>query len=351
MGSETCISKKGIVEILESRNKVQRLIHEKAAQIRDENISNKVYFRGLIEFSNICDNDCLYCGIRKSNKKRKKYNMPKQEIMDAIAFCNEVGYGSIVLQSGERTDIGFKHFVSQIVDETKSRFPELRITLCVGEQDRETYKRWFDAGAERYLLRIETSNKELYSKLHPENMSFENRVNCLRHLKDIGYQVGTGVMVASPYQTIEDIADDLLFFKQIDADMIGMGPYIPHEDTPLNDKYDKMHQLNLGINAIAALRMLMPDINIASTTVLQALDDNGREFGLLAGANVIMPIVTPLKYRNSYVLYDGKPCVNETAEQCKECISSRIKNIGMVPAFNEQGDSKHYWRRVNGRAG
>ncbi len=337
-----------IVKLLKAKGKDQQELHKKATLVRDKVVSRNVYFRGIIEFSNICQNDCLYCGIRKSNKQLKRYSMSKKEIMDSVKFCNKVKYGSIVLQSGELRTKKFTDFVVDIVSSIKQRFPKIGITLCVGEQSKRAYERFFEAGAHRYLLRIETSDEKHYGKLHPENMSFKKRKKCLEYLKEIGYQVGTGVMIGSPFQTIENLANDLLFFKEIDIDMVGMGPFIPSERAPLNNSgNDAEKNLNLGLNMIATLRLLMPDINIASTTALQAINTIGRELGLKAGANIIMPIVTPTKYRKDYQLYRNKPCIDESLEDCLNCVTNRIKSVGLKPAFGKWGDSKHFFKRQN----
>ncbi len=347
MEKEICISKDEIMENLIAEGRKQKELHRRASVIRDKNVSRNIYFRGLIEFSNICKNDCYYCGIRKSNNKTIRYCMPREEILKAVEFCNEADYGSIVLQSGERRDKNFINSVVDTVREIKNRYPKIRITLCVGEQNKKTYQRFFDAGAHRYLLRIETSNKEHYKRLHPKEMSFENRKKCLKILKEIGFQVGTGVMVGAPFQTVENLADDLLFFKKIDVDMVGMGPFIPSDQVPLNYQgYNQERNLNLSLNMIAVLRLLMPDINIASTTALQALNPIGRELGLKAGANIIMPIVTPTRYRKNYLLYQGKPCINESSKDCLNCITNRIKSIDLNTAFGKWGDSLHFFKRV-----
>lgn len=338
-----------IVELLESKGKKQEKLHKNAALIRDKIVSKNVYFRGIIEFSNFCKNDCFYCGIRKSNNHVKRYSITKKEIIDCVNFCNNANYGSIVLQSGEIRTKQFIDFVEDVVFEIKKRYPKIGITLCVGEQDKETYERFFKAGAHRYLLRIESSDQEHYERLHPKDMSFTNRKKCLQNLKDIGYQVGTGVMIGSPFQKIENLAKDLLFFKEIDIDMVGMGPYVPCSDAPIdNSDFNLEKNLNLSLNMIAVLRLMMPDINIASTTALQALNPLGRELGLKAGANVIMPIVTPTKYRKDYQLYKDKPCIEESSEDCKNCIIKRIESTGMIPCFGEWGDSKHFFKRKNG---
>lgn len=346
MVREICISKEELIENLEAKGLKQKDLHAKAVNIRDEYLSKNVYFRGLIEFSNICNNDCFYCGIRKSNHHVKRYLMSKDEILEAVEFCNKADYGSIVLQSGERRDKKFVNFVIEVVEEIKKRFPKAGITLCIGELNKKVYQKFFDAGAHRYLLRIETSNKRHYEKLHPREMSFEARKKCLKNLKDIGFQVGTGIMVGSPFQRVENLADDLLFFKEIDVDMVGMGPFISHQYAPLKVDGNNKRNFNLSLNMIACLRILMPDINIAATTALQALHPEGREYGLNAGANVIMPLVTPKRYREYYQLYNNKPCIEESSSECLNCITQRIKSVGLIPKFGEWGDSLHYFRRI-----
>src|SRR3989339_666408 len=347
MAKTTSISKEWMLEALVARGDEQKQLHELAAKIRDENVSNNVYFRGLIEFSNICKHDCFYCGIRKSNNTTKRYTMDKHEILVVVEFCEKSGYGSIVLQSGEQKSKKFTTFVSTVVEEVRKNFPKMSITLCVGEQEIEAYQQFFESGAQRYLLRIETSNQEYYKKLHPKNMNFSDRYNCLVNLKNIGFQVGTGVMINAPSQTLDMLVEDILFFKEIDADMIGMGPYIPHSKTPLyGAAVDNVESLNLTLNMIALTRIMMPDINIAATTALQVIHPRGRERGLLSGANVIMPLVTPIKYRKDYMLYDDKPCINESSEQCANCVVGRINSVKLIPKRWETGDSIHYLKRI-----
>lgn len=331
-----------IVELLNLRGEQQKDLHRKAALIRKNIILDNVYFRGIIEFSNSCVNDCSYCGIRKS-KNVKRYFMSKREILDCVDFCDKSGYGGVVLQSGEIQTEKFTDFIIDILKEIKKEYPKIGITLCVGEQTKEIYKKFFEAGTHRYLLRIETSNEQHYNKLHPKEMSFQNRKKCLKDLKNIGFQVGTGVMIGSPFQGVEDLANDLLFFKEIDVDMVGMGPYIPYD---LSEESDGKRNFNLGLNMIAVLRLMMPDVNIASTTALQAISPIGRELGLKAGANIIMPIVTPTKYRKDYMLYKDKPCINESSDECLNCVTNRVKSVGLMPKFGEWGDSKHYFRRI-----
>ncbi len=327
---------------------IQKLF-EHAYQVKCNNVSNKVYLRGIIEFSNICIKDCNYCGIRKSNKNVKRFQMDKEEIVNAAVWAYENNYGSVVLQSGERCDPEFICFVEDILKAIKAKTDnKLGITISLGEQTKETYQRWFTAGAHRYLLRIESSNPEIYSRLHPSDCSFQERVNCLSYLRATGYQVGTGVMIGIPGQTFANLADDLLFFQEQDIDMIGMGPYIPHHETPTADEagnFNSETQLTLGLKMIAVTRIVLKNINIAAATALQALKYDGREMGLKAGANIIMPNVSDTKYRESYQLYDNKPCLDENSTQCKSCLTNRVLGMGEEIEFGKWGDSLHFKAR------
>lgn len=327
------------------------ILKQKAYEIKVNVVGKKVHFRGIIEFSNVCTKDCYYCGIRKSNSKVERFTMQAEEILSAAEWAYENAYGSMVLQSGERSDDNFVRFIEDILvkvrDKTSGR---LGVTLSLGEQSLETYQRWFEAGAHRYLLRIESSNPELYSALHPEDHNFQKRKESLNLLRQVGYQVGTGVMVGLPGQTLDDLANDILFFEENDIDMIGMGPYIPHADTPMASSSPsfeeiKSRQLRLGLNMIAATRIYLKDTNIAATTALQALHPNGREMGVLAGANIIMPNMTETQYRSSYQLYDGKPCLDENSSMCRGCLDGRIRKIGEEVGYNEWGDSPHFFSR------
>jgi biotin synthase len=338
-----------IIFLLKLKGDERTQLLKKSHEIKLTNVGNKVFFRGLIEFSNRCSKDCLYCGIRKSNKKVVRYNVSDDEILDACRFAWEKGFGSVVLQSGELTSKTFVTRVDRLLNQIK-KFSnnEIGITLSCGEQTKETYKRWFESGAHRYLLRIESSNRELYYKIHPENKihSFENRIESLYHLKETGYQTGTGVMIGLPFQTLEDLANDLLFFKRMDIDMCGMGPYIEHEHTPLYQfrhlLKTKQERFNLSLNMIAILRLLMPDINIAAATALEAIDPLGREKALAAGANIIMPNITPHKYLENYLLYENKPIWGEDKNQSIVDLEERLKKSGNEIGYNSWGDSKHF---------
>jgi biotin synthase len=345
-------AKEDLAAMLNAEGDERKLLFEAAAARKLEAVGSKVYFRGLVEFSNICSKDCLYCGIRKSNEKVLRYEASDEEILNACRFAWENGFGSVVLQSGELSSPAFVDRVDRLLKAIKKLSNgELGITLSCGEQTAETYRRWFESGAHRYLLRMETSNRELYAKIHPQNdhHSFEKRLNCLHLLKENGYQMGTGVMIGLPFQTIENLADDLLFFKEMDVDMVGMGPYIEHEDTPL---YEYRHLLKtkqerfvLALKMVATLRLLMPDINIAAATALQAIDPVGREKALKVGANVIMPNLTPCNFRKEYQLYEDKPCLDEDAELCRNCLEARIELAGAEIGYGEWGDSRHFLMR------
>jgi biotin synthase len=333
---------------LSDKNDIDKL-YKKAYQVKCDYVSNKVYLRGIVELSNYCIKDCNYCGIRKSNINVKRFQMDKDEIVNAAIWAYENDYGSAVLQSGERSDDEFVDFIEDVLRTIKEKSNnELGITVSLGEQTLETYKRWFDAGAHRYLLRIESTNREIYRSIHPGECDYDNRVKCLSFLKEAGYQVGTGVMIGLPGQSCEDLAGDILFFRDNDIDMIGMGPFIPHHDTPMA-KYIKgfnnESQLELGLKMVAVTRIVLKDINIAAATALQALKSDGRELGLKAGANIIMPNVSDTKYRESYQLYDNKPCLDENSTQCRGCLTNRVINAGESIAFGHWGDSPHFLKK------
>lgn len=346
---QTHFSHGDLVALLSAEGNERQLLFQRAQKVKLENIGNKVYFRGLVEFSNVCAKDCLYCGIRKSNENVIRYEATDDEILDTCRFAWENRFGSIVLQSGEVSSPAFVKRIETLLQKIKQLSNnELGITLSCGEQSLDTFRRWFENGAHRYLLRIESSNPELYRKIHPNNdfHRFDIRLQALDDLRKAGYQVGTGVMIGLPFQTIEDLANDLLFLKQLDVDMVGMGPYIEHEDTPLYEfrhlLKTKQERFDLALRMIASLRLLMPDINIAAATALQAIDPAGREKALTIGANIIMPNLTPTKYRKEYQLYEDKPCLDEDAELCRNCLEARIEISGCEIGYGEWGDSKHF---------
>lgn len=328
-------------------------LYDCAYRVKAKHVGKVAYFRGLIECSNICMKDCYYCGIRKGNTNVSRFQMDEEEIIREAIWSHENEYGSAVIQAGERKDAAFIDMIERVVKTVKEKTGgKLGITLSLGEQTEETYRRWRKAGAHRYLLRIETTNPELYRKLHPADHDLEERKHCLALLKKTGWQVGTGVMTGLPGQTAEDLVNDILFMKDIDIDMIGMGPYIPHRDTPMGKKIppytdeQKQAALTLGLKMIAVTRIVLKDINIAAATALQALEHTGRETGLKCGANVIMPNVTETEYRPNYTLYDNKPCTDENSSMCRGCLTARITGIGETIGFNEWGDSPHYGKRL-----
>ncbi|MGW8315732.1 MAG: [FeFe] hydrogenase H-cluster radical SAM maturase HydE [Bacteroidales bacterium] len=339
-------------QMLTAEGDARFLLRKSASEIRNREIGNRVHFRGLIEFSNICGKDCYYCGIRRSNRKVHRYNLSDDQILEAARFAHQHHYGSLVLQSGEVESPAFTERIEYLLREIKKLSGgSLGITLSLGEQEMEVYRRWYEAGAHRYLLRIETSSPRLYRRLHPEDPlhNFDRRLQCLASLRSIGYQTGTGVMIGLPFQETGDLADDLLFMKAIDIDMVGMGPYIEHPDTPLFGYRQKLipieQRFELALNMIASLRHLMPDINIAAATALQAIDPLGREKAVKAGANVIMPNIIPGKYRNDYSLYENKPCVGEEPEECLNCLDVRVQLADSMIGYGEWGDSLHFHRR------
>lgn len=321
-------------------------LFKQAYAIKKEYVGTTVYFRGIVELSNICKKNCYYCGIRRDNQNVNRFILQEDEVIKSALWAYEQHYGSVVIQSGERDDVEFVCFIENVIKSLKEKTNgNLGITLSLGEQSEETYHRWYAAGAHRYLLRIETSSPELYRKLHPADHDWEKRWNCLRTLKKLGYQTGTGVMIGLPYQSLEDLAKDVQFFYDEDIDMIGMGPFIPHSETPLADalpEYDGDKQLDLALKMIAVCRIMLKDINIASTTALQALKPDGRELGLLAGANIIMPNITETKYRANYQLYNGKPCLDENASLCRNCLERRVSSIGETIGYDQWGDSPHF---------
>jgi len=348
-------SREDIISLLNCQGEDRTLLFKKSAEIKESIIGKKVWFRGLIEFSNICSKDCLYCGIRKGNKNLERYNLSDDEILTAAKFAYDNHYGSIALQSGELESPVVSNRIENLITKIKELSKgELGITLSVGEQKPDVYQKWFDAGAHRYLLRIEATNESLYRKIHPENKNhdFKRRLECLKNLQDIGYQTGTGVMIGLPFQSLDDLATDLLFMKEFNIDMCGMGPYIEHADTPLiaysGDLLPLNERFDLTLKMIAIIRIMMKDINIVAATALQAIDPIGREKAIKIGANIIMPNITPGKYRDSYKLYDNKPCTDDSAEDCQSCLEARVSLADAEIVYGEWGDSRHYDERRKG---
>lgn len=332
-------------------------LRARANEVLNATLGSAVYYRGIIEFSNVCASDCYYCGIRAGNPSVERYTLTEQEILDAALWCAQEGYGSVVLQAGERSDAGFVSWVEDLVRRIRAEsvLPELPqglgITLSLGEQSPETYRRWREAGAHRYLLRIETTDPDLFTRIHPPSQTLDSRRQALRDLDAAGFQVGTGVMIGVPGQTLDMLAEDIAFFRDNSIDMIGMGPWLPHEDAPMKDWPQPLTveaQFQLALNMIATVRLACPDINIAATTALQAMFPDGRERGLSYGANVTMPNLTPVHARGNYKLYEGKPCMDEAREECKGCLLGRVESIGREVALNSWGDSRYYDTRKSG---
>ncbi len=307
-----------------------------------------VSLRGLIELGNYCAKNCYYCGIRRDNAEVKRYRLSEDDVVRMARWTWEQNYGSLVLQAGELESEENTRYIERILQKIRDFAGDaFGITLCLGEQTEEVYRRWREAGAHRYLLRIETSSPELYTKIHPADHSYSRRLECLRTLKRLGYQTGSGVMIGLPGQTIDDLARDLEFFRNEDLDMIGMGPYLPSRGTPLAEglaltpEYAE-RQLFLGLKMIAVARLYLHNVNIAATTALQSLDDRGREQGLLAGANVLMPNVTDTEYRKYYQLYENKPCLDENSAKCRNCLNWRVLAIGETINWGMRGDPPHF---------
>ena len=341
-----------IKRLLAAESEEYEQLMQKALAVKLSVLDNKVHLRGLIELSNICRKSCLYCGVRSDNRKVERYALTDDEVLECARLSHQLGYGSVAIQSGERNDREFTDRITRLVTRIKEiDGGSLGITLSLGEQSEEVYRQWFEAGAHRYLLRIESSNEELYYKIHPrdERHDFHKRLECIDTLLRLGYQTGTGVMVGLPFQTLDHLADDLLFFLRKDVAMVGMGPFIPHPDTPLYAYADQIpsaeERMNLTLKMIAILRLMMPDINMVAATANQTVDLMGREKAILAGANVIMPNLTPNEFREEYLIYPDKACVGDKPEQCRFCLDKRMESIGHEIQYNAWGDSPAFTKK------
>lgn len=311
-------------------------LFEKARRIREEHYGRDVYLRGLIEFTNYCGNDCYYCGIRRSSKNASRYRLTKEQILSCCDEGYRLGFRTFVLQGGE--DGRFTDEVlTDIIRSIKSLHQDCALTLSIGERSYESYKAFYDAGADRYLLRHETADSGHYDKLHPVELTFENRKRCLMDLKAIGYEVGSGFMVGSPGQTAEHLAEDMLFLHELQPQMVGIGPFIPHHDTPFAS--EPGGSLELTLFMLAMIRLMLPAVLLPATTALGTIDPAGREKGILAGANVVMPNLSPLEVRDKYLLYDNKICTGDEAAECRNCLEGRISGVGYKIVV-DRGDSK-----------
>jgi biotin synthase len=352
--TQNSFTRKDIINLLSvNQDSEKNLIFQKAAEIREKHIGNNIYLRGLIEYSNICSKNCLYCGIRAGNSLVNRYCLNEEEVLTCAQYAFDQNYGSVVIQSGERSDKQFIESIDKLIKGIKKLSNgELGITLSCGEQSEQTYRGWVQSGAHRYLLRIESSNEELYYRIHPcdENHDFNKRLLALNHLKSSGYQVGSGVMVGLPFQSDENLADDLLFLQNFDVDMVGMGPYSEHPETPLYDFRNEIPtpkaRFEKTLLMIAILRIMMKDINIAASTAMDTLDKEGRIKAIAAGANVLMPNITPVKYRENYLIYKDKPFVIEADELLARFRSSEsLKDFTIL--MSQWGDSKHFGKRIS----
>ena len=312
--------------------------YAKAEDVRRTYYGNKIYVRGLIEFTNYCKNDCLYCGIRKSNKNAQRYRLSWETILDCCAAGYELGYRTYVLQGGE--DPYWKpDMIASLVSDIKAKHPDCAVTLSLGEHPYEAYRLWRQAGADRYLLRHETADNSHYHMLHPPQMDPENRKRCLYDLKSLGYQVGAGFMVGAPYQTAENLADDFLFLKQLQPAMVGIGPFIPQKDTPFGK--EPAGTLEMTLYLLALLRLMLPDVLLPATTALGTIHPRGRELGIKAGANVVMPNLSPTDVRAKYALYDNKICTGDDAAQCRGCLGRRVASVG-CRIVTDRGDNVNF---------
>lgn len=336
------LTKEELLYIIENADKEQReyIIH-KAHETRMKHYGDKVFLRGLIEFTNYCKNDCYYCGIKRSNDNADRYRLTLEQILHCCKVGYELGFRTFVLQGGEDGYFSDDRIV-EMVKTIKQQYPDCAITLSIGEKSYESYKRYYEAGADRYLLRHETANEEHYEKLHPKELSLKNRKQCLYDLKDIGYQVGAGFMVGSPYQSYENLAEDLLFLKELEPHMVGIGPFIPHKDTKFKD--EKQGTLEMTILMVALTRLLLPKALLPATTALGTIHSQGRELGIKAGANVVMPNLSPRVVRDKYSLYDNKICTGDEAAECRYCIERRINFAGFQVELS-RGDYIEWGRK------
>lgn len=331
------LTKEEYVELLkqyDNEEVVNRLAQE-AVRLRKENYGEKVFIRGLIEFTNYCKNNCYYCGIRGGNKNAIRYRLSKEEIFSCCENGYELGFRTFVLQGGE--DLHYTdELMAEIVREIKQKYPDCAVTLSIGERSYESYKILKEAGADRYLLRHETANEQLYGYLHPSNLSLKNRMKCLQDLKSLGYQVGAGFMVGSPTQTLENLAEDLVFLKEFEPQMVGIGPFIPHHDTKFAE--EAAGSVELTVFLLSIIRIILPKVLLPATTALATASEDGREKGLKAGANVVMPNLSPTDNRKKYDLYDNKVSTGGEAAESLEILERLIEKAG-YRMVKERGDA------------
>lgn len=324
-----------LIEDTEAEEEIRQSLKEEAVRLRKKYYGLDVYTRGLIEFTNYCRNDCYYCGIRRSNRNAVRYRLTKEEILDCCENGYELGFRTFVLQGGE--DMYYTdERMADIIRAIRREYPDCAITLSIGERSYESYKLFKEAGADRYLLRHETASEELYRSLHPVKMSLAERKECLYNLRKLGYQVGAGFMVGPPGQRVSDLAEDLVFLKELNPHMVGIGPFIPHHDTRYAG--EPAGSVDRTLLLLSIIRILLPKALLPATTALGTMDPLGREKGLAAGANVVMPNLSPVKHRKQYELYDNKICTGEEAAECRGCLSRRVESVG-YRLVSERGDS------------
>lgn len=333
--AEHSLTEEGYEQLIRGRDEeATACLAEAAVNVRRRIYGNKVYVRGLIEIGNICKNDCLYCGIRRSNRNCERYRLTGDEIVSCAEEGYRLGFRTFVLQGGELPS-DTDEILCALVQRLKEAHPDCAVTLSLGERSRESYQKLREAGADRYLLRHETADPEHYKMLHPTEMSFENRMRCLRDLKDLGYQTGCGFMVGSPYQTSAHLAKDLKFIETFRPEMCGIGPFIPHHETPFAK--EPAGSVELTCYLLSIIRLMLPNVLLPATTALGTMHQRGRELGILSGANVLMPNLSPVSVRKQYELYDNKICTGEESAQCIRCLESRINAIGYELSM-ERGD-------------
>ncbi|MEE1247642.1 MAG: [FeFe] hydrogenase H-cluster radical SAM maturase HydE [Lachnospiraceae bacterium] len=311
-------------------------LSECARRVAQSIYGNQIYIRGLIEFTNYCKNDCLYCGIRRSNRNAERYRLSEEQILDCCGTGYELGFRTFVLQGGEDPYFTDER-ICALVRKIKEDYPDCAVTLSIGEKEHASYEAYFEAGADRYLLRHETADEAHYKKLHPAEMSLTNRKRCLFDLKEIGYQTGCGFMVGSPYQTMETLYEDLMFIKELQPQMVGIGPFIPQKDTPFGNQ--AAGTLDMTLRLLSIIRLLHPHVLLPATTALGTIHPKGREKGILAGANVVMPNLSPVGVRDKYKLYDNKICTGDEAAECRYCMQNRMESIG-YQVVTDRGDYK-----------
>lgn len=331
------LDKQEYVELLECAfdQEIAKYLAQEAVKLRKQYYGDKVFTRGLIEFTNYCKNNCYYCGIRGGNRNVNRYRLTKEEILDCCEEGYRLGFRTFVLQGGEDPYYTDERMI-EIIRLIKERFPQSALTLSIGEKSYESYRLFREAGADRYLLRHETASEAHYQKLHPASMSLSVRKQCLYDLKELGYQVGAGFMVGSPWQTYEDIAEDLIFLKELEPHMVGIGPFIPHHDTIFAQ--EKAGSVEMTLFLLSIIRIMLPKVLLPATTALGTMDPRGREKGLCVGANVVMPNLSPVKNRKQYELYDNKICTGEESAQCRGCLSRRVESVGYHLVI-ERGDA------------